>query len=320
MTPSDDQQLNTLRPTLTVNNATSSGSGTRTYEFQIADNNLFTATAWAGSYIVTVMQTGVPEGAVTTSFTPASDLLPASRYYWRARALQGSSSGPWSSVMRFRTQASSFKSGNQVFDLLTDGRTVADQVRNITYALTGDANPGAKLEGPDSFLRYAVGALPEGEVSFIARRVKPGDSSFNGQVKVLSMQDGTGDFNSNPFRVRVEKRPPGEGGKVVFQVASQNNVAGQVESGGISWEDHRPYFFKLEWRAGTARLRVFFGENDGAPAIVDLTNSYTAPYNASNPNIIIGSLMGDSLRDIRVSRLYISPFPRPVSLGSALTR
>lgn len=320
-TPSDDAQVTTLRPTLTVNNATSSGSGARTYEFQVSDNSGFSLTAgMVGSFALTVTQSGIAEGAGVTSFTPGADLLPVTRYYWRARALQGASQGPWSTTTRFRTPVSSFKSGNQVFDLLTEGRSVADQVRNVSYALSGDPNPGAKLEGPDSFLRYAIAPIPEGEVSFIARRVKPGDNSFNGQIKMISLQDGTGDFNSNAFRVRVEKRPPGEGGKMVFQFVSQNNAPNAVETGGLGWQDNRPYFFKLEWRSGTARLRVFSGENDSSAVFVDLSSSYTAPFNAGNPNVIIGSLMGDSLRDFRVSRLYISPFPRPVSLGSALTQ
>jgi len=194
-----------------------------------------------------------------------------------------------------------------------------EQTRNISFALSSDPNPGAKLEGPDSFLRYSLASLPEGEVSFIARRVKPGDSSFNGQTKVLTIQEGTSDFNSNPFRVRVEKRPPSEGGKMVFQFASQGNAGNAVETGGLTWVDLRPYYFKLEWRAGTARLRVFSGENETAPQLVDLSTTYTAPYAAGTPNVIIGSLLNDSLRDIRVSRLYIGPFPRPVALGSALT-
>ena len=35
--PSADEQLTTLRPTLTVKNGTSDQAGSRTYEFQISD-------------------------------------------------------------------------------------------------------------------------------------------------------------------------------------------------------------------------------------------------------------------------------------------
>src|SRR5689334_14356840 len=43
VSPADGEQLSTLRPTLTVQNTTSSQqSGSRTYEFQVSDRNDFT--------------------------------------------------------------------------------------------------------------------------------------------------------------------------------------------------------------------------------------------------------------------------------------
>ena len=41
--PAADAQLDTLRPTLTVRNATSDQAGTRSYEFQVSDSPTFTA-------------------------------------------------------------------------------------------------------------------------------------------------------------------------------------------------------------------------------------------------------------------------------------
>lgn len=313
--PSDDAQLDSIRPTLRVTNATSTGGGSRSYEFQIADNSNFASTAGSvlTTFAVAVTQAGIPEGSDgRTSFTPAVDLLPSTRYYWRARAAAGSSIGPWSGSSRFRTKIDSFKSGNQAYDLLTNGRTVADQVRNISYASASDANPGCKLEGPDSFIRYQMATLSEGEVSFILRRVKPWDPSFSGQVKLLTMQDGTGDFNSNPFRVSVEKRPDPEQERIVLRWTAQGNHV-TAQSGDLDWQDLRPFYFKLEWRSGTARLRVYLGENDAAPLFADVSTPYTGTYNPGSHNVIIGSLSNDSHRDIRASRVYIGPGPRPVS-------
>jgi hypothetical protein len=68
-TPVNGQQLDTLRPTLTVRNGSSDQSGARSYEFQIANSDSF-ATA-----IVT--KTGVAEDPVgRTSFTAEQDLQP----------------------------------------------------------------------------------------------------------------------------------------------------------------------------------------------------------------------------------------------------
>ena len=41
--PAVETQLDTLRPTLTVRNATTDQAGTRTYEFQLSDSANFTA-------------------------------------------------------------------------------------------------------------------------------------------------------------------------------------------------------------------------------------------------------------------------------------
>jgi hypothetical protein len=312
--PADDAQLDTLRPTLQVTNATSTPSGTRTYEFQIGDTPEFSSAA-----VLNVRN--IPEGAGQTSLIVDTELIPVTRYYWRARAVQTGTTGPWSPTMRFRTRIQSFKSGNQVFDLLTDFNTVANDARGITYFGPSDPLPGAKLDDDDSYLSYRLTApLPEGEVSFVARKVKGGgaaDSSFIGETKVITMQDGGGSAGANPFRVFVEKFRTADAGVMKFTFASQGNAGSQQVSGGNGWDENVPYYFKLEWRGGTARIRVFNGTNETGGVKVDLSTSYTAPWNAANPVITIGSLDGDTMRDLRASNLYIGPYARPVSLGSA---
>lgn len=305
--PGDDVMVNTLRPTLRVRNATSSVAGSRMYEFQIADNPSFTVVAnRPGAAVVTVTQAGIPEGADgTTAYTVPVDLLPANRYHWRARAIQGASVGPWSQGARFRTKVESYKSGNQLFDILSNGRTVADEIRSIAYEREGEPNPGAKLSGNSAYLLYRISPLPEGEVSMIVRRVKPGERGV-----FFSMQDGKGDFDSNAFRVRVE-RP--DISRLALQFVSRGDVRPPVET-DVAWEDHRPYYFKLEWRGGTARLRVYPGENDAAEPVADLSSSYAAPYNPASHMIVVGSLAGRTISDIRVSRVYVGPGPRLVAL------
>src|SRR5688500_15311115 len=84
VSPVNNEQLSTLRPTLTVQNATASASGTRTYEFQVSDRTDFTIGAsLTASFLVFVNQTGVAEGPDgRTSFTVSQDLQPATRMYW----------------------------------------------------------------------------------------------------------------------------------------------------------------------------------------------------------------------------------------------
>ena len=218
--PGDDAMVDTIRPTLRVTNATSDGGGYAVVRVPgIRQLRLLVGDRANG--LVAVSQSGVPEGADgRTSYVVPIDLFKTTRYYWRSRALRGSSIGPWSATWRLRTPVGSYKGGNQAFDILTDGTNVGDEFRDISYELQGQQNPGLKLNGPESYVLYRIATLQEGEISFIARRVKPGDSSFNSQVKMISMQDGTGDFNSNPFRVAIEKRPPRESGKLVLRFMS----------------------------------------------------------------------------------------------------
>ncbi len=98
--PADDQVVETIRPELRVRNVTSDRSGERTYQFQLSTDSGF------GSFIVD--KSGVPEGGSEgTAYRVDVDLQTSARYFWRARASQGSSVGGWSSVGRFRTIANS---------------------------------------------------------------------------------------------------------------------------------------------------------------------------------------------------------------------
>ena len=96
--PANNDQLDTLRPTLTVTNGTSTQSGARTYEFQISDRADFAAmSAPAGTFMIVATKTGVPEGTNgRTSYTPDQDLQPTTRFYWRARVAQGAATSDWS--------------------------------------------------------------------------------------------------------------------------------------------------------------------------------------------------------------------------------
>jgi hypothetical protein len=66
------------RPTFTVTNVPHTGApATLTYRFDVASDATFGNIAATGT---------VPEGAAQTSFTPSTDLVSGTMYYWRARA------------------------------------------------------------------------------------------------------------------------------------------------------------------------------------------------------------------------------------------
>ena len=136
VSPSNGEQLSTLRPTLTVQNATSSNqSGTRTYEFQVSDNSGFSIGAsLTASFLVAVNQTGVAEGGDgRTSFTVPSDLQPATRMYWRARVVQGTTTSEWTSAAMFKTKLVGYNRPGELYDPLIHRRVSERSLARSVY-------------------------------------------------------------------------------------------------------------------------------------------------------------------------------------------
>jgi hypothetical protein len=116
-------QLDTLRPTLEVNNAVVTGSaGTITYHYEASELDTFPADSQ------TFVADGVAQGSGTTKVDVGpSDLKPAFMYKWRARATNGTITSDWSKTESFITDNRGIKSGDNVFDPLSNGMTVGIQ-------------------------------------------------------------------------------------------------------------------------------------------------------------------------------------------------
>jgi hypothetical protein len=101
----EDDAVASVHPVLTVNNVAPAPTGSRTYDFQVAD----TESAFAGpADALAASASGVPEGSNgRTSFQIARDLRTGRRYFWRARVVQSGTAGAWSGTFRFRTEAGS---------------------------------------------------------------------------------------------------------------------------------------------------------------------------------------------------------------------
>jgi hypothetical protein len=154
--PTSGSQLDTLRPTLTVQNVTSDQpGGTRTYEFQISDTTAFTAatTQSVSGFDATVGKTGVAEGSGgKTSFTAESDLQPTTRFYWRARAIQGTTTGPWSETFEFKSKLVGFNRAGELYDPLIHGETVGEIVGSVSFI----PGKGAQLNSGQSYIKYLL--------------------------------------------------------------------------------------------------------------------------------------------------------------------
>ena len=87
-----------MRPILVVDNAAATGNpGAVTYRFELSDQNTMTDTA----RIISV--DGIPQGSATTSWAVDRDLSAGTHYFWRARATNGTVTGPFSNIDTFTT-------------------------------------------------------------------------------------------------------------------------------------------------------------------------------------------------------------------------
>lgn len=330
--PGPDEQLDTLRPTLIVKNGTSDVTGPRTYEFQISDSQDFSTalTSYITSFHVTVSKTGVPEGASgTTSFTPDADLQPTTRFYWRARMTQGATASEWSPIGKFRSKLVGFVKDGALFDPLIHGETVGERVGATTF-LSGR---GIRLDTERSYVRYRLPrTVRAGEFSMDVEGLAP--NGPGPKAKVLGMQQGTGDFTTNDYRVDAQYR--GLAGRpdnaiqwrVIYGDADDLSVRYEPSTderyrSAVILNPSTPYHWKFTW-GPEIRLVVRDGGLSGG-SLYD--RAMAAPRGSYNPNPHIAYLgapigrSGDEAATIAGTvyrNVWLGEQPRPDSLGSAL--
>ena len=328
VSPTNGDQLSTLRPTLTVQNGTSSVQGTRTYEFQISDRTDFSiAGALTASFLVAVNQSGVAEGADgRTSFTVSQDLQPATRMYWRARVVQGSTSSSWSDTAMFRTKLVGYSRPGELYDPLIHGETIGA----LQGAHTWISGKGLRLDTQNSYVRYQLAEpLSSGEFSVEVEGLHP--NGPNHKLKIFSMSDTTGDttnsnyqmstmyrgVNGNPDNCIAFKAVYGSQSRIVEPDRSTRNASVRF------LDPSKTYFWKAMW-SSEFRLLVAEGGVSGSPiyelGIPSSGGSYRPSpayaYLGSNQSVFgsdAGTFPGATYR-----HLWIGNRPRPATLGNAL--
>ena len=330
--PAMNEQLDTLRPTLTVKNATADQAGTRTYEFQVSDSTNFTSalTSQIAGFASTVGKAGVPESTGgTTSWTPDTDLQPTTVFYWRARALQGTSTGPWSDVGKFRSRLVGFSRPGELYDPLIHGETVGQIIGDATW-LPGQ---GLRLNNGTSYVKYLLAqTVTNGEFSMDVMGLRangPGD-----KAKVFGMQEGQDDFITNRYRVDIQYRgvngvPPNA---ITFRA-----LYGSAEKLSVRYEPDTATryasVFLLDpstlyhWRAtwgSEFRVTVLTGGTNGSVLYNVGMPSPNGTY-APNPHYAyLGAPVGRSGGEAATipgtiyRNVWLGNRPRPDSLGSAL--
>ena len=326
--PAENDQLQTLRPTLRVLNASADQAGSRTYEFQISDDPDFqpaSASSFGRYYRLVVAQANLPEGPEgKTQFELPGDLQPTTRFYWRARARQGTTDGPWSERATFRTKIEGYNRPGELYDPLSSGTTVGQVVNSVTLA----AGRGATINSNESHIRYNLPAtVIAGEFSMEVDGIQnftPGD-----KTKIMSMYDGHGDITTSDYRMTVEKRDAG----IIawrFIAGEADNHHSQIETigaerVGINFNPGQTYLWRSTWGGGFFRVEIFHG-NTTADRIYEFGKGYSGTYDPTPHVAFIGSPIGrGGANDASVvgatwRNVYLGSAgrPRPTSLGTAL--
>jgi hypothetical protein len=318
-TPVNDTLLDTVRPTLTVTNGTASASGTRTYEFQISDRSDFSGAPAAS-------QSGIAEGAGgTTSYTPAADLAPATRMYWRARITQGSSTSAWSATGQFRTKLVGFNRAGELYDPLMHGETIGTRSGSTTFM----GQRGLRVDNASAWVRFQLAStLTSGVISVEVEGLQP--NLPQEKARIFSMSDATPRLFDSKFLFNVQYRgiPGNPDNAISYKVLMGDSDLkyepdfGQRADGVRSLNPNTTYFWQASW-GSTFRLTVREGGPTGT-IIYDRSQSSPGTYNppqhfaylgATDANIESGSYPGAIYRNF-----WVGSGPRPVSLGSALQR
>jgi len=339
--PTSGSQQDSLRPTLTVQNVTSDQpAGTRTYEFQISDTNAFTSATIQkiAGFDATVGKTGVAEGAGgKTSVTPDADLQPTTMFYWRARAVQGTTTGPWSDTFQFKSKLVGYCRAGELYDPLIFGDKLdCAQFIGQTAFIPGK---GLKILNGQSWVRYQLPAtITSGEFSMDVEGFTPGYAGDKG--KVFGMDNGQGDFVTNPYRVDIQYRgasgvPPGaitfralygsaDDLGVRYEPDSNKRIESAVE--GSRMNPAFTYYWRATW-GSEFRVVVRDGGMNGINGREIYNFGVASPKGtyAPSPHIAyLGAPIGRSgtesaaVPNLTYRNVYIGSKPRPDTLGSAL--
>jgi hypothetical protein len=330
--PADGAAMTTLRPTLVVRNAASDQTGTKLYEFQIADRADFAASGSPGAFPVVAHKSGVPEGSGTTSFTTDFDLQPTTRLYWRARVIVGTTPSDWSATRSFTTPIVGYNRAGELYDPLVFGSTVGVPVGSTTFI----AGRGIRLNDGNSYVRYQLQQpLSGGEFSMEIEGLRP--NGPGSKLKVFSMSDGTGDvYRSNYLLVAQYRGIDGNPDNSIAYKALLGDPAfklepdlGQRQAAVIALDPTRAYFWKGTW-GNFFRLVVQDGINgrtlyDQGIVVSELGFSpNAATYNPTPHFAYLGANNGPfgeedgSWPGTTYRNVWIGRGPRPASLGSAL--
>ena len=240
---------------------------------------------------------------------------------WRARAVYQGAVGPWSAAASFRTPSGGYIHASEIFDPLTNGRTVGTP-SGPTQFIPGQ---GIKLIDASANVRYVLPqTLEAGEFSVMVSGIDEG--SPGDKTKVMTMMEGFGDPVTNDYRFTFEKRgreyvTPGA---VTWRIITGDSTNQSFIKDGVRvgkpFSDETWYFWKLTWRTGFASAEVRVGSPDGPVLYSGSRATNGHPYRPTPHVVVLGQPVGRggtsnaSIAGAIYKNVWVSANPRPATL------
>jgi hypothetical protein len=309
VSPLNDAKLDDA-PTLVANEVKlkfASSGCTIQYQFEVYDAN--------NNKVVDDTQPTPSDAVTLLSFE--------TRHTWRVRATcttaHGQVYGPWSSVGSFISPTGGYIRGAEVYDPLTNGKTVGQINGPVTFI----PGQGVRLETESSWITYNLGAPPiTGEFSMLVSGLRTVSAVEDPKNSIMFMAEPRGEsFNENRYRMSVDVRGNGAIAWRFITGTSQYIQTFSSERKIYPFHESLLYFVKATWDGG--RFNVLFQEGGvGGKTIYDFGKGYGGVYRPSPPAAYLGRPFQPGTRDSPASydgavirQVWLSNRPRPDSVN-----
>ncbi len=306
--PINGQQPDTLVLTAGKSSAEFTNTPSLNYEFEVYNS--------ANARVYRGVEAGGSGGSVSHSVTSFIEF--DQPHTWRVRAIYANAAGPWSSAASFRSPAGGYIRGNELFDPLTNGRTVGTAYGPTQFV----AGQGIELMSHQSRVTYELGAtLEAGEFSVMVTGFDEG--SPGDKTKIISMQEGGGDITTNDYRFTVEKRGrsyPTPGATTFRMINGDAGDHGYINDGArfaVAYSDELWYFWKATWGPGFGRVEVREGSPNGRVIYGESVRNNGHAYRPVPHLIHLGAPVGRageqdaSIPGTIYKNVWVSARPRP---------
>lgn len=255
VSPANGAQV-TGTATLIVSNVTvSGGSGTPTYQFQVAEDAAFGT--------IVAQASGIAQGGDGRTSWSAGSEVGSGQFFWRARASVGGTQGPFSAVGNFNFQGGPQTGGK------TDQVVLFDPLQGSSLGdvIGGEFTDGGwKVIASSNSIVYIVDTIETGFLEFDVKGLDIRNPTRDARHLFFMWDPSLGsDMTSNRFRVSLQKldgRSSINDRWLRLRFITQGR---QIDASSTfrGWTPERTYRVRLEWgREGDVNVCRLFIDDD----------------------------------------------------------